>query len=129
MVQCKFRVKIISVIFKIHVCLHWAMSWSVSSFFHGRREWMGLVCYHFYFQPSPLQNILALKAAFVKRGLPTQRLTVKNSPSISARTWLCSSKEPKTIFNTTNVLHQFFPICAIVSTAYRPNEMESIRIL
>ena len=59
MVQCKFRVKIISVIFKIHVCLHWAMSWPVSSFFHGRREWVGFFCCHLYVQPSPVQKILA----------------------------------------------------------------------
>ena len=38
-------------------------------------------------------------------------------------------RRAKPIFNTTNVLHQFFPICAIVSIAYRPNEMESIPIL
>ena len=116
MVQCKFRVKIISVIFKIHVCLHWAMSWPVSSFFHGRREWMGLICCHFYFQSSPLQKILALKAAFVKRGLPIQRLTVKNSPSISTRTWLCSSEEqnqfstPQTSFTSSSLSVPLFPL-------------------
>ena len=35
----------------------------------------------------------------------------------------------KTLFTTKNVLQQFFPIYAIVSAAYRPQEMESIPIL
>ena len=104
MIQCKFRVKIISVIFKIHVCLHCAMSWPVSSFCHGRREWVGLVCCHFYFQHSPLQKILALKAVFVKRGLPIQRLTVENSPSIPDRTRLYIKVRDK-----SNVQHQKRP--------------------
>ena len=79
--------------------------------------------------PFLLSTLSPTEIPCIKDSVQIQRLTVKNSPSISARTWLCSSKEPKTIFNTKNVLHQFFPICAIVSAAYRPQEMESIPIL
>ena len=58
-----------------------------------------------------------------------KRLTVENSPSISARTRLCSSYEPKAMFTTKNVLDKFVTICAIVRAAYRPQEMKAIPIL
>ena len=78
----------VSVIFKIHVCLHCAMSWPVSNFCLVRREWVGLVCCHFPSNPLPDSGSQALKAVFVTRGLQIQRLTVENSPSISGRTRL-----------------------------------------
>ena len=79
---------------------------------------------------SPTESpCIKIKAVFVKQGLPIQRLTVENSPSISARTRLCSSYEPKAMFTTTNDLHKFFTIRAIVPAAYRPQEMKSIPIL
>ena len=79
---------------------------------------------------SPTENpCIKIKAVIVKRGLPIQRLTVENSPSISARTRLCSSYEPKAMFTTKNVLDKFVTICAIVRAAYRPQEMKAIPIL
>lgn len=118
MVQCKFRLKItISVIFKMHVCLHWG----------GSRWGDGLL-------PFLLPTLSGTENPCIKGSV---RETRPSNSALNCKEftfYICQNLVMFKLRAKSNVHHQKRPspvlsICAIVSAAYRPQEIESIPTL